>query len=84
MRRFRFSDQRPVTGDAVIWHHTQMARWTRDTLEIGAQRDAKSGKWYFVIIGADRRVMRESERTYDSEHEARAAARDWMVQTLLR
>jgi hypothetical protein len=56
----------------------------RDTLEIGAQRDAKTSKWYFVIIGAGRRVMRESERVYESEEEARAAARDWMVQTLLR
>ena len=61
-----------------------MARWARDTLEIGAQRDAKTGKWYFIIIGAERQVMRESERVYESEEEARAAARDWMVQTLLR
>jgi len=62
-----------------------MARWpARDTLEIGAQRDATTGKWYFLIIGAHRRVVRESERIYDSDEEARAAARDWMVQTLLR
>jgi hypothetical protein len=62
-----------------------MARWpARDTLEIGVERDATAGKWFFVIIGAGRRVMRESERIYDSDEEARAAARDWMVQTLLR
>ncbi len=62
-----------------------MARWpARDTLEIGARRDAQSGRWFFVIIGAGGRVMRESERVYASEEEARAAARDWMVQTLLR
>jgi hypothetical protein len=61
-----------------------MARWARDTLEIGAQRDATTGKWYFLIVGAERRIVRESERIYDSEEEARAAARDWMVQTLLR
>ena len=61
-----------------------MARWARDTLEIGAQRDAKTGKWYFQINGAHHRIVRESERIYDSAEEARAAARDWMVQTLLR
>ncbi len=62
-----------------------MAKWpARDTLEIGVERDAAAGKWFFVIIGAGRRVMRESERIYDSDEEARAAARDWMVQTLLR
>lgn len=61
-----------------------MARFARDTLEIGAQRDAKTDRWYFIIIGAGRQVMRESDRVYESEDEARAAARDWMVQTLLR
>jgi hypothetical protein len=62
-----------------------MAKWpARDTLEIGARRDSETSKWFFVIIGAGRRVVRESERIYDSDEEARAAGRDWMVQTLLR
>jgi len=63
---------------------TAPMRPARDTLEIGARRDPQSGRWGFVIIGAGRRIMRESERVYESEEEARAAARDWMVQTLLR
>jgi hypothetical protein len=62
-----------------------MAKWpARTTTEIGAQRDPETGKWFFVIIGAGRRVMRESERIYESDEEARAAGRDWAVQTLLR
>jgi len=62
-----------------------MAKWpARTTLEIGAQYDPESSKWFFVIFGEGRRVMRESERLYESDEEARAAARDWMVQTMLR
>lgn len=56
----------------------------RATLEIGARRDPATGRWRFVIFGASRKVMRESEPAYDTEHEAKAAARDWLTQTMLR
>jgi hypothetical protein len=56
----------------------------RATLEIGAQRDLATKKWCFVILGAQRKIMHQSESTYDTEHEARAAARDWLTQTMLR
>ena len=56
----------------------------RATLEIGAQRDPASSKWCFIILGARRKVMHQSEPIYDTDHEARAAARDWLTQTMLR
>ena len=62
-----------------------MAKWlARDTLEIGARRDADTGRWFFVIIGAGGKVMDRSDAEYESEEEAKAAARDWLLQTLLR
>ena len=62
-----------------------MAKWpARTTTEIGARRDPETGRWFFVVIGAGGKVVRESERIYESDEEARAAARDWWVQTLLR
>lgn len=62
-----------------------MAKWpARTTIEIGARCDPETGKWFFVIVGAGRRIVRESERIYESDEEAKAAARDWLVQTLLR
>ena len=57
---------------------------TRDTIEIGAQRDPETGAWRFVIIGAGRKVAHRSEPEFDSDEEARAAARDWLTQTILR
>jgi len=56
----------------------------RATLEIGARRDPASGKWCFIILGAGRKVMHQSEMVYETEHEAKAAARDWLTQTMLR
>jgi hypothetical protein len=53
-------------------------------LEIGAQRDPASSKWCFIILGARRKVMHQSEPIYDTDQEARAAARDWLTQTMLR
>jgi hypothetical protein len=62
-----------------------MAKWpARDTIEIGARCDAETGKWFYVVIGAGGKVMDRSEALYESEEEARAAARDWLLQTLLR
>ena len=62
-----------------------MAKWpARDTIEIGARCDPETGKWCYVIIGAGGKVMDRSEALYESEEEARAAARDWLLQTLLR
>ena len=57
---------------------------TRATIEIGAQRDPETGVWYFVIIGAGRKVVHKSEPAYETDEEARAAARDWLTQTILR
>lgn len=56
----------------------------RATLEIEPRRDAASGKWRFVVVGAGRRVMHQSKPLYETGEDARAAARDWMTQTLLR
>jgi hypothetical protein len=53
-------------------------------LEIGARHDPASSKWYFVIVGARRKVMHQSETIYETDHEARAGARDWLTQTMLR
>jgi len=53
-------------------------------LEIGARHDPASGKWSFIIVGAHRRVMHESDAIYETDPEARAAARDWLTQTMLR
>jgi hypothetical protein len=62
-----------------------MAKWpARDTIEIDARCDGETGKWFFAIVGAGRRVMDRSEPLYESDEEARAAARDWLLQTLLR
>ena len=62
-----------------------MAKWpARETVEIGARRNPGTGKWLFAIIGAGRQVVRESDPLYASEEEARAAARDYLVQTMLR
>ena len=62
-----------------------MAKWpARDTIEIGARREPETGKWFYVVVGAGGRVMDRSEALYESEEEARAAARDWLLQTLLR
>ena len=62
-----------------------MAKWpARDTIEIGAQCDPETGKWRFVVLGAGGKVMDRSEAVYESDEEARAAARDWLLQTLLR
>jgi hypothetical protein len=57
---------------------------TRATIEIGAQRDPETGAWYFIIIGAERKVVHKSEPAYETDEEARAAARDWLTQTILR
>ena len=56
----------------------------RATLEIGTERDPTSRKWCFVILGVRRKVMYQSEPVYETDPDARAAARDWMTQTLLR
>lgn len=56
----------------------------RATLEIDTRHDPANSQWRFVIIGARRKVMYESEPVYESPEEARGAARDWMTQTLLR
>ena len=56
----------------------------RATLEIVARRDPQSGRWRFVILGAHGKVMYESDAHHDTEVEARAAARDWLTQTMLR
>ena len=56
----------------------------RATLEIGATHDTASGKWRFLIVGVRGKVMYESDPQYDTEVEARAAARDWLTQTMLR
>jgi hypothetical protein len=62
-----------------------MAKWpARDTIEIGVERDPDSARWRFIIVGAGRKIMDRSDAVYDSEEEARAAARDWLLQTLLR
>lgn len=62
-----------------------MARWPdRDTIEIEARCDSGTGRWLYAIVGAGRKVMDRSEPLYESEEEARAAARDWLLQTLLR
>ena len=54
----------------------------RATLAIEVRREAAG--WRFVIVGAQHRVMHESEPLYETAEDARAAARDWMTQTLLR
>jgi len=56
----------------------------RATLEIGVRQHPASRQWCFVIVGAGRRVMHESTASYESVDEARAAARDWLTQTMLR
>ena len=56
----------------------------RDTIEIGAERDPETGAWRFVIIGAERKVAHRSEPEYESDEAARAGARDWLTQTILR
>ena len=56
----------------------------RAILEADTRHDPASSRWRFVIIGAGRRVMYESAPAYESPDEAKAAARDWMTQTLLR
>ncbi len=62
-----------------------MPKWpARETIEIGTQRDRETNKWCFVVFGAGRKVVDESESIYESDEEARAAARDWLVQTMLR
>ena len=62
-----------------------MAKWpARETIEIGTRRDSETGRWSFLIFGARRQAVRESESIYESDEEAKAAARDWLVQTMLR
>jgi hypothetical protein len=56
----------------------------RATLAIGAQHDPASSKWSFIILGAHGKVVYQGEPVYETEHEARAAARDWLTQTMLR
>ena len=56
----------------------------RTTLAVETRRDASGGGWRFLIVGARRRVMHESKPVYETAEDARAAARDWMTQTLLR
>jgi hypothetical protein len=56
----------------------------RATLEVDTRHDPSSGKWCFVIIGPKRKIMYRSEPDHETDFEARAAARDWMTQTLLR
>ena len=56
----------------------------RATLQIDAGHEPASGKWYFAIIGAKQKVMRRSKPIYEDQQEARAAARDWLTQTMLR
>ncbi len=62
-----------------------MAKWpARTTIEIGTRFDSETSRWLFVVFGAGRQVVRESEPIYESDEEAKAAARDWLVQTMLR
>lgn len=62
-----------------------MVKWpARTTIEIGARFDPETSRWFFVIFGASRQVVRQSESIYESDEEAKAAARDWLVQTMLR
>jgi len=56
----------------------------RATPEIRAEHDTASGQWRFLIVGVRGKVMYESEPQHETEVEARAAARDWLTQTLLR
>ena len=56
----------------------------RATLQIDAGRDPSSGKWHFAILGVKDRVMHRSKPIYETGQEARAAARDWLTQTMLR
>jgi hypothetical protein len=62
-----------------------MAKWPpRTTIEIGARHDPQSDKWCFVVIGAGGKIVHRSEPVYETDEEAKAAARDWLVQTMLR
>lgn len=55
----------------------------RATIETGAKLDPKTYNWYFVVIGAGRKVVHKNEPVYETADEARAA-RDWLTQTILR
>ena len=53
-------------------------------MQIDARLDPASGKWHFAILGVKNRVMHRSKPIYETGQEAKAAARDWLTQTMLR